>query len=509
MAQQLQTINLIAPGFRGLNTEDSPLNQDPSFAAVADNCVIDRYGRIAARKGFDTVTTDKTELGSASIEVLHVFEDSGGNEVVFSAGNNKILSGTTTLTDETPASYTITDNNWDIVNFNDHCYFFQRDYEPLVYSNSLGSVTKMSDVAGYGMNSARTFMDGNTVLAAFGRLWVGGFSDDPHTIYWSDLLQGHVWNGGSSGSIDISKVWPDGYDEIVRIDTHNNFLVIFGKHSIVIYEGAESPASMALYDTISGVGARCRCAIQNIGTDILFMAYDGLRSFGRTIQEKSLPIGDLSRNIKNDIIRLLGDETVPLRSVYSPENNFFLVGLRDSDLIYCFDVRGRLENGSYRVTRWLGTGWQAYYRKDDGTLYLGSAEGIGTYNGYQDNGGSYQMRYFSQNLTFGDSARLKILKKIKPTILGGQGSQVIFKWGYDFSGQFRSRTVTLNSETIAEYGLAEFNNATYTTGVVFTRNNINTTGDGSSVVVGMEATINDSALSLQEINVFTLIGKLV
>ena len=40
MAQQLQSINLVAPAFKGVNTEDSPLAQDPSFAEIADNAVI-------------------------------------------------------------------------------------------------------------------------------------------------------------------------------------------------------------------------------------------------------------------------------------------------------------------------------------------------------------------------------------------------------------------------------------------------------------------------------------
>ncbi len=67
MAQQLNSINLVAPAFKGINTEDSPLAQDPSFAEVADNAVIDQRGRIAARKGLSVTTTNKTQLGSASI----------------------------------------------------------------------------------------------------------------------------------------------------------------------------------------------------------------------------------------------------------------------------------------------------------------------------------------------------------------------------------------------------------------------------------------------------------
>ena len=38
---------------------------------------------------------------------------------------------------------------------------------------------------------------------------------------------------------------------------------------------------------------------------------------------------------------------------------------------------------------------------------------------------------------------------------------------------------------------------------------VNATGNGTTVVVGLEADINGSALSLQEINVLALIGKLL
>jgi hypothetical protein len=125
-----------------------------------------------------------------------------------------------------------------------------------------------------GMTSAKY---GNEVLAAFGRLWTADFSADKSTIYWSDLLQGHIWTGGSSGNIDISTVWPDGYDEIVALAAHNDKLIIFGKHSIVLYAGATSPASMTLEDTVSGVGCVDRDTVQYTGTDVLFLSHTGLK----------------------------------------------------------------------------------------------------------------------------------------------------------------------------------------------------------------------------------------
>ena len=66
MAQQLQNVTISAPAFFGINTQDSPVDLNPSFASIADNCVIDTYGRIGARKGFDLLTTNgATVLGTS------------------------------------------------------------------------------------------------------------------------------------------------------------------------------------------------------------------------------------------------------------------------------------------------------------------------------------------------------------------------------------------------------------------------------------------------------------
>ncbi len=81
MAQSLTSINLVAPAFQGINTEDSPLAQDPSFAEIADNAIIDQRGRIACRKGHSVLTTNKTALGSATIRVVHEFQKNTGSNV--------------------------------------------------------------------------------------------------------------------------------------------------------------------------------------------------------------------------------------------------------------------------------------------------------------------------------------------------------------------------------------------------------------------------------------------
>ncbi len=518
MAQQLQSINLVAPAFKGINTEDSPLAQDPSFAEIADNAVIDKRGRIAARKGYDVVTTTKTVLGSESLKAIKEFRDNAGNSKVFSVGNNKIISGTTTLADETPGSYTITTNNWKMIDFNDSIYFFQRTYEPLVYSNSSAAVEKMSTITG--ASSASDIPNANEVIGAYGRLWCADVTNDKSTVYWSDLLIGHNWTGGTSGKINISKVWPDGYDEIVSLAAHNGLLIIFGKHSIVVYQGAEAPATMSLLDTVAGVGCVDRDTVQHTGTDVLFLSQTGLRSFGRTIQEKSMPISTLSRTITKDIIGLIQNETDSFRSIYSPEENFYLLTFVGQQTTFCFDVRGALEDGSYRVTRWPGSVFTAYERLANGILYVGSTAGISEYKGYSDDGSSYRFKYFSPSLTFGDTSRLKILKKIKPTLVGANSATVFMKFAYDFGTSYRTTEFTVGNQQPAFFNVNEFHGdadpshnsnplSEFTGGELTNQRSLNAVGSGTTVVVGLESDINGFALSLQEINLLALIGKTI
>jgi hypothetical protein len=507
MAQELKSINLVAPGFKGINTEDSPLSQDPSFAETADNAVIDKRGRIAARKGHSVTTTNKTQLGSDFLSAIKEFRDDAGNTKVFSVGNNKILSGTTTLADETPGSYTISADDWKMVNFNDSIYFFQRAHEPLVYDNSGAAVIKLSTVSGAsGLVSA---MYGNEVLAAYGRLWTADFATDKSTIYWSDLLTGHKWSGGSSGSIDIAKVWPDGYDEIVALAAHNNLLIIFGKRSIVVYSGADDPANMTLSDTVSGIGCVGRDTVQYTGSDVIFLSQTGLKSFGRTIQEKSMPISSLSGTITTDIVQLINEANEVYKSVYYPEANFYLLTFTNQNMTYCFDIRGTLENGSYRVTRWPGTSFTCYERKDNGDLLVGSAQGIGQYTGFQDNGSSYSFKYFSPELSFGDPSKLKFLKKIRPTVVGGSGLDVLLKWDYDFGSSYNTSVITLRDQAKAEFGLDEYTVGQYSDGILTSKDAVNTNGSGGTLSIGMETSINGNELSIQEINVLALVGKTI
>lgn len=507
MAQQLQSITITAPGFAGINTQDAPLSQEPTFAAVADNCVIDKEGRIAARNGYEVLTTNDVLGSSDGIESVGEFVAEDGAITFFSAGNNKIFTGTSTLVDVTPASYTINNNNWKFVPFNNHMYMFQRGQEPLVYSDSTGTVVKMSDHP----DVAGTPPQGNVCVGAFGRLWTADIVDNKSTIYWSDLLNGSGWAGGSSGSIDVTKVWPNGYDTVTALAAHNGFLVIFGRSSILVYEGADSPATMTLSDTISNIGCVGRDAVVSTGRDLIFLDDSGVRSLSRTIQEKSAPIGDVSKNVNNDIKSLFASETGNIRMHYSPKQAFVLLNFPVLGVVYAFDTRFPLQDGSYRATTWSHINPLCFTETTTEKLYLGVSAGIAEYTGFEDNETAYLLSYFSHPLSFGSTSNLKFLKKINITTFDGAEATVVLNWAYDYSGAYTKQAYTLPKSNVGLYNISEFNTeAEYSSSIaLINRQKINTSGQGTVVAVGVETTVEGKSIAIQELNIHALLGRIV
>jgi len=506
MAQQLQNITINAPAFFGLNTQDSPINLDSSFASIADNCVIDKSGRIAARKGWDEVSTNGSNvLGSSrGIETIFEFVKRDGTKIVFSAGNNKIFTGTTTLAEVTlPVGYSITANNWKIVSFNNDIYFFQRGHAALVSVAGSTTLVKVVDGSHYAPEA-------NEVLAAYGRLWATDVTGNKHTVYWSDTLDGDDWHGGTAGSLDVTTVFPTGFDEITALAAHNGFLIIFGRKSILVYSGASSPASMTLTDTIEGVGCIERDSVQHTGTDLIFLSDSGVRSFGRTIQEKSMPMRDISRNVRNDLLALVSQQTDPIKSVYSADEAFYLLTLPNNSIVYCFDMRAPLQDGSHRATTWSALNPLALTVLDDGTIYIGKDSGIVKYNGYKDGTAEYQMRYFSHFLDFGNASNLKFLKKFELTIVGGKDTATTLNWAYDYSSGYSKQSFTFGASSIAEYGISEYNtSAEYSASILINRPKVNTSGSGEVITTGIEAQISGSAFSIQKIDIHALMGRLI
>lgn len=563
MAQQQQNIALTTPAFMGINTEDSPITQDVTFALRANNAVIDVYGRIGARKGFATqaesidfsnVTEYSGTYDETKVNVCSLYH-SEGLPVICVAGIEFYNAGTLITTETyvchltgvlqdtlTPLTHsasalavagTAAACQAQIVDYAGQYYLFIDGAEALEVSGT--SVTRLRDGAGFlppqddTGNLTAGGMTGGIVCSAYGRLWVSGAGANYQEIWYSDLGDARVWYDGkavptdplnTAGGLDVSQYWPTGRDTIKAIKAHNNGLVVFGRNSILMYGNATGdPAAIGgifLQDAITGMGLVNQDAVVETGVDLLFVDDSGVRSLGRTVQEQSVPVGDITANVRSDITRKISgtvDKTA-ISLAYWPNEGVVVCNFSTEGFAYVLDVRKPSSTGGARITTWTEVLFDrsVYYEEGDSTyVLLGGKAGqsICKYRGQVDaNNATYQFDYESTPLSFGDSVREKFPKKINVTTIGStQPTSAKVKWGFGGNLQY-SKAITADATAPAFWGSAGFGTDTYgSADVTLARHRVNTKGSGAYVSIAVEAIINGGEFSVQELNLQLLLGR--
>lgn len=557
MATQLAPLSISAPGFYGLNSQEASVDLPINWALDAYNCIIDKYGRIAARKGWTQVTSSPL-AGTPTIETIFEYIKNDGTTQILSCTNNKIYVGTTTLTDLS-APGTITANNWKIVNFNNKAYFFQAGHVPLEYDGStIGYVTRghtawaaataytvgqvrrpttatpyyyvcttagtsagveptwSTTVGGTTTDNTVTWTTyevpkGDTVLGALGRLWVGGVSTNNQVFYYSDTLIGHDFYSGSAGSVDLASVWTNGTDNIKSIEAYNGLLVILAHKSIVIYDGAANPSTMQLVEHIKGMGCISKHSVQDVGDDLLFLSDKGLISLGRVVQQGgSTPMNDVSANVRDLLITFIEGETAShIRSTYNESAGFYLVNFPSTGYTFYFDVRSKLEDGTFRCTMWDSITPYGIYTTRDRKTYIGKSGVIGEYSGYNDNGTAYRMVYRSTWQHLENKAQVKMPKSLEVTVIGGVYSSLIIKMRYDYGVTDTAYTKIITTGAPSEYGLAEFGVGEYLSLGYIGTYKYQISGSGKTFQFAIESEIASQPLSIQKVDILTKLGRIV
>lgn len=346
-------------------------------------------------------------------------------------------------------------------------------------------------------------------LSAYGRIWMARTNLNKTTVYWSDTLIGTSFTTGTAGAIDLENVFTNGTDEIVHLAAFNGNLIIFCKKSVIIYSGAEEPSTMKVVDVIDGVGCIARDTVQDIGSDILFLSDTGLRSLGRVIQEKSAPMRDLSRNVRDQLLAEVSGESGIIKSAYYEKEAFYLVTVPSLQKVWCFDIRSALEDGSFRVTTWTGATYQSFCVTRDRKMLIGTSLRVSEYGGYQDNGNEYVMSYYTTYLDAGAPSNLKMLKDVSFMFVGGADTTLAVKWEVDYGSNYASKVFSFLPSSSSEFGVDEYTVAQFSPGVLINRKSITLSKTGRVFQIGIEATIDGSPLSIQQIDIFVKGGRTV
>ena len=512
----LQHIPLATPGFKGLNTEMASGLLGPEWATELVNATVDGNNRLAGRKGWEDITT--TPNTDALVSGFEYFQADGTTELLFATDNATIVRSTdegVSFSDVTGTAV-FTDGNWQWLNFADRAIGIQDGKQPIVYTGT--SFSHISDTSNEPTGGAGTVFGG--------RLWIA--DTDGSTLKYCALLDETDWSGADTGSWALQNVWK-GTDTIQAVASHNGNLVVFGKRNIIIMtDGTGSvlgidPTQASVIDVISGVGCIARDSVQNIEGDIWFLSESGLMSLGRLIQERSNPLQNLSMNVRSSLMEDVNSDTfdtADIRSVYSPKDRFYLLSLPEASgtteigKVWAFDTRGLMEDGSARcLGTWSGLVPTVLVRRDGNQILAANLDNEGElfeYSTYNDDLSSYTFQYRSGWTDLGAPGVKKMLKRFSGVFFSDSDITISYKWAFDFDTTFTTRQKTFTGGTSgAAWDVALWGTAVWGGGDSTLREGkVVPAGSGEYIKWGIDALIDGTEFSLQQLELFAKLGRL-
>ena len=395
---------------------------------------------------------------------------------------------------------------------------------------SSSAATHNNDIAvtTYTIPPTVTTFDPSCGMGVYGRLWCGGVTESKDVVFWSNLLDGDDWVNGDAGILDLSKIW--GTDEVVAIAPFYGQLIIFGKNNIAIYDSPTAVGSLALNEVISGIGCVSRDSVQAIGDDLVFLSSTGLRSLLRTAEKDKVPLTDLTVNIKDTIIRNIGQST-NVKSVYVENEGIYIMSFVDLNINYVYDFKHTTPQSTPRITTWTFDNDREPASMINTELYSGLLVGqkdgsIAGYEGYFDtdlawvsSAASYTNSGITADvssvwISMGETVTASILKKIILVLEGGSGAVLGLRWYKDYSINSSSTTqISLSpatSGTAALYGNATslYGTSKYTPIYGLREYQSALTGSAKNLKLNMSIVSNGFDTSIQDLSLISLQGKI-
>ena len=530
MAKQLTYQALTNLGVNGLNTQYNPSVLDASFLTAANNVMLRESGRISFRKGFK----QKTVPTGTSIGSMVEHKDGNTHKIFASYGTSIYTIDFTAPNDAFPTSgadvkHTVANStgNWQFINFNRRLHCLHTGVVPQRYDGSLSSGSKWTAHA-TDPASITSLFDPSCGAGVYGRVWVGGVSEAPDVLYYSNLLDGDDWTSGSAGFIDLKSVW--GNDEIIAIAPFFGQLVVFGKNHIAIYDNPDDAINMSLNELIGGVGLVNRDSVQAVGDDLVFLSATGLRSLLRTTEKDKVPLTDYSVNIKDTLIRNIGQST-DVKSVYLEDEGVYILTFTSLNITYVFDFKQYTPNKAPRITTWTFNSDREPSSMIQTELYSGllvgqKDGGIAGYEGYYDtdlawvnNAASYTNAPITANVSsiwipMGDTIISAILKRLRLVVEGGSGATLGISWYKDYSlSSSNSTEINLAPVTTGTSFLWGNSSSLYATAKYapihgLQEYRIPLTGRAKTLKINLNIISNGYDASIQDLSITSLQGKI-
>lgn len=494
---QIRTAAFKLPGSYGLNTNDEAVNdQLVKFASTAVNGVIDSSGKLVSRRDFNLLTSGFT----GTVEQLYAHRKTNNTDDIYSVAAGKVYTGTTTMTERYSwAGTSTTLNNPQFASLNSRVYIFQAGISPVCLNDSTYASEAIT-------GPAVAWTSPNCVIAAYGRLWVAddAAGNNRYTIWWSNLLDGKVFNAGDAGKIDLQTAWPRGQDSIVAIAAAFGRLIVFGRNTILMYTlpSDNDPASMTLTDVISNTGCIARDSVVVTDDGVYFLSDNGIKRIDKLAQVTSLiTLPVVSKLLNRDVVDVYASETLTkVRAGYYPKEGWYVLNAPTANKCFVANLRQTIPQVDVPAfTTWTNVGmpFRAFAYDKDGGWYCAGTNGVHKYNTYTPDGANnaYNFEYDSQWLDFGDESRLKHFKYAVLTLKTDISQTGTFRWKTDYKeGTTSTATFTCDAVEFAEApGIGEVK--------------VTIGGSGNNAKFGFSMPVNGDEIQLHALKISALTGK--
>jgi hypothetical protein len=503
---------MVTPGRLGQNTVTSGAVMSPDYAIDTLNSVIDVGGRLSARAGTTTLTTTPI-TGVPAIQSVFEYNAGGGTYIpILSYAGGISDNITNPSANQINGAVNVTSGVWFWQNFNNKLIGLQNGFAPIVWTGT-GN-------AAYVVPSSGTAPIGGVGCAAFGRLWV--VDADLQTIKYCALLDETNWGAGDSGIIDMHTIWSNGTDQVTAIFPFNAALIVCGlKHIIMFTDGRGSllgmdPTQAYVFDMLTGTGVVSQASVVPIGeADVFFLSPNGVQSLARLQQARNNPLATLTKYVRDTFLAQLDTEVQSLcTATYNPLYGFYLIGLPNSKVVWCLDVR-RMYNDEVGDQCAICTYWNmeatALYTNHLYTTFIGRTPGqLAEYGGVQDEGVTFNWNWLSPWLRFDPqiSTHLKLLKRIQAILFTGGNTTLTITWNTDFGAGTGNTTYTLPaSSAIAQYGIAQYGIDQYSGGGALSLILVPAHGRGQYYQLQIGASVAGT-LALAQVQMAAKIGRI-
>ena len=139
-------------------------------------------------------------------------------------------------------------------------------------------------------------------------LIAAGVENNLNTVYYSVYNDPNNFSGSGAGSVTIS-------DQVQGIKGFRTDLIVFAENSIHKLININDSSNIRIDPITENVGCLSGYSIQEIGSDLIFLAPDGLRTVAGTARIGDVELGTVSSNIQNIVSDLA--ESINLYTISS------------------------------------------------------------------------------------------------------------------------------------------------------------------------------------------------